>query len=222
MTKSEKLTDLFDRWKSEFYPNEVFYKDGITNEEYFDKANKKILFITKEPNAINHEKNEDRSFVTEWNTTMPTYPFSHRIAEWSYGILNEFPIYSDAAKNAMKNDVLKKIALMNLKKSGGTGTSAEQDFTDLIKDQKHIEYIHKQIEIIDPEIIIFGLATWHHLVKKSFPEIVWSDSNSYHIQTGTFRKARVINFYHPSARNVPAASYSLLQNVYLPEYSLNI
>ncbi len=169
MTKTEKLTDLFDRWKSEFYPNEDFYKDGIINEDFFKNAKKKILFITKEPNAINHDKNEDRSFVTEWNTTMPTYPFSHRIAEWTYGILNEFPVYAEAAKNAMKEDMLKKIAFMNLKKTGGTGNSALHTFSDLMKDKKHLEFIHKQIEIIEPEIIILGLATWHDLVQRSFP-----------------------------------------------------
>jgi len=213
MTKTEKLTNLFDSWKSKFYANDDFYKDGIINETLYESANRKLLYITKEPNAVNHEKNEDRSFVTEWNTTVPTYPFSHRIAEWTYGILNKFPVYSEAAKNAMKNEMLKKIAFMNLKKSGGTGNSEKETFAALMKDKKHLEFIHEQISIINPELIIFGLASWHGLVEKSFADIVWNDDYSYHVKTGMLGTKKVINFYHPSARNVPAASYSLLENV---------
>src|SRR4051794_26894795 len=121
MTKTQQLNELFNEWRTKFeFTEEGFYADGIINEDEYNACatGKRLLFIAKEPNAKNHEKNEDRSFVTEWNKTSPTYQFACRIAEWAYGILNDFPTFEQEEE---KIGYLKKIAFMNIKKSGGIG-----------------------------------------------------------------------------------------------------
>jgi len=208
LKKNQLLNKLFLVWKKNYSESENFVKDGIVNEELFDKARTKILFITKEPND---PKQEGTDFREWWNEGV-YYSFSYRIAEWSYGILNDFIPYDNIW---IKNDdsralqAIQSIAFMNVKKSGGIGSSKEKDINKYI--ERDIEFIHKQIKIIDPEIIIIGMS-WASTVDLLFPDLKWIKSG-YAINLARFNESKVIDFYHPSARNGVAASYSLLQNV---------
>jgi hypothetical protein len=197
----------------EYFPNQVIYEDGVINTSLYNAnpAGKKILFITKEPNARNHDDNPDRSFVTEWNSLEPDYRFAKTIAEWSYGIINDFPPYEQAAQNAIKEKYLQRIAFMNIKKTGGNGLSREGDFLQLLSHEKYCELINQQIGIIGADIIILGLS-WGSVVSKIFQSVDWKHSG-YAVKVGRYKNASIIDFYHPSSRIVPAASYSLLQNV---------
>ncbi|MBA7541762.1 hypothetical protein ES705_34078 [subsurface metagenome] len=98
---------------------------------------------------------------------------------------------------------------MNVKKSGGGGNSNNAVMKVYAK--RDFEFIHQEIVIIEPQIIITGLS-WGSLRKVVFPNIKWQ-SSGYEIDIGKYKQAKVIDFYHPSSRNAPAASYSLLQNV---------
>ncbi|MGA2408611.1 MAG: hypothetical protein ABSF81_17945 [Bacteroidales bacterium] len=204
-TKTDRLNRLFKDWEENVsgYKGK-FIKDGIINEPLYDNASKKILFIAKEPNDPDQESWDFREF---WNKEVK-YVFSYRIAEWSYGLLNDFPPYDtiwateDSALNAIK-----QIAFMNIKKTGGVGSSSLEEIKDHLK--QNDKFIHEEIEIINPEIIITGLTD---LRTELFPNQEWIKSG-YDIEITRFNSAKVIDFYHPSSRNAPAASYSLLQNI---------
>ncbi|MAU14646.1 MAG: hypothetical protein CMH46_03800 [Muricauda sp.] len=207
MTKSEQLNQLFDEWENEVPEYEgKFIKDGINNEDLYLKAKTKILFLTKEPNNPKQEAGDFR----EWWKEGLKYTFSHRLAEWSYGILNDFPEYEQMwhDKEGFKNAIF-HVAFMNVKKIGGKGQS---NYTEM---EKHLlqnkKWLLKQIEIINPEIIITGL-TWKKLRNLLFDTVEWK-SSGYNIAIGRYENSKVIDFYHPSARNAAAASYSLLGNV---------
>lgn len=93
MNKTELLNDLFSIWEENTpgYKGK-FVKDGIIDEEKFLVAPIKILFITKEPNNPAQKPGDFR----DWWHEKFNGNFSHRIAEWSYGILNDFlPQYDD-------------------------------------------------------------------------------------------------------------------------------
>lgn len=205
-SKTEKLNKLFDEWEysNKEYKNK-FVKDGINNEELFNKAKHKILFITKEPNNPKQEAGDFR----EWWKEKLAYSFSFRIAEWSYGILNNFPEYDEIWKDNRPHDSIQQIAFMNLKKCGGGG-SAEYDRM-MNHANLNFTYLHKQIEIIQPDLIITG-TSWPELRNSIFQNIVWVPSG-YGIEIAKFKQAKVIDFYHPSSRTPPSASYSLLQNI---------
>jgi hypothetical protein len=82
--KNNKLDSLFNDWGKEvsFY-NKAFVKDGIINEEEFDNANIKILYIYKEPNDPNKDSWD---FREQWGEKEKFYyTFAYRIAEWSHG-----------------------------------------------------------------------------------------------------------------------------------------
>lgn len=211
-SKMELLRELFEEWRTDpKYPIADFYADGIINESLFDGCppGDRTLVITKEPNANNHDQTGDRSFITEWDNKQAKYPFACRIGEWANGILRRFPAFDDIT-DGDRQEHLRKIAFMNVKKSGGKGSANRKDLYDQVRLKK--EFITREIEIIHPDIIILGLSFDQELIYEIFGGLGWINSG-YSITIAQYKWAKVINFYHPSSRNVPAASYSLLQNV---------
>ena len=218
MNKTEQLNKLFDRWEAsrKSYQNK-FIRDGIINEIEFENSNsKRILFITKEPNDPKQTKWDFRDW---WNEEIK-YSFSSRIAEWAYGIENDFPVFSSIWEDNSTDkgmEALKKIAFMNIKKTGGTGKSNLKSLLKHLSSNedknKEFNFIREQIEIIQPKLIVLGLS-WRELREFVFPEIKnkWIESG-YDIPIARLKKYKIVDFYHPSSRNAPSAAYSLLQNV---------
>lgn len=215
--KNTHLNALFKKWKKQYPDSENFVEDGIINEELFNQSCQKILLITKEPNDPKKEATDYRIW---WNQEI-YFKFSYRIAEWAYGIHNNFPPYDQIWPNnedKIAHKSLKSIAFMNVKKSGGSGSSEENMINEYIR--RDFDYIHQQIDIIDPEIVIIGMS-WASTVNLLFPDIDWKQSG-YGIEIGRHNGAKVIDFYHPSSWNGPSASYSLLQNVVRSEEFKNL
>lgn len=111
------------------------------------------------------------------------------------------------------HEAIQSIALMNIKKSGGQGQADQTIIMEHL--EKNLVFLHRQIEIIAPDIIITGIS-WSKLRNELFPESElekkWRKSG-YGVDIAKYKNAKVIDFYHPSARIPPSASYSLLQNI---------
>jgi hypothetical protein len=120
-TRTEQLNFLFEEWESSVLDyHGKFVRDGVINETLYNDTTPKILFITKEPNDPSQEKGD---FRKAWMDGIK-YTFAYRIAEWSYGILNNFPEYDQIWKDhTAPNNAIQQIAFMNIKKSGGGGSS---------------------------------------------------------------------------------------------------
>ena len=209
---NNQIDDLFDRWSKNYGDGDNFVKDGVINESKYNKASKKILFITKEPNDPNKEGTDYREW---WNEGMQ-YTFSYRIAEWAYGILNDFPAYDNIwpKSNGKYDDSLalaaiQSIAFMNVKKSGGKGYSLENEINEYIK--RDFQFIHEEIDIINPDIILIGMS-WTSTVDLLFPGVKWFPSG-YATVLGRHKNSKIIDFYHPSSRGGVVAPYCLLQNI---------
>ena len=121
-SKTELLDSLFNEWersKPEYQGK--FVKDGIIDETLFTKAQPKIHFIAKEPN---NPKQEPGDYRDDWKHIASTaYILAYRIAEWSYGLLNNFPPFDNIWKDKgyFVFDSIQSIAFMNIRKSGGSG-----------------------------------------------------------------------------------------------------
>lgn len=207
-SKTEQLNKLFDEWEQKVAEYKgKFVRDGIINEQLYQNAIPKVLFIAKEPNNPEQTAGDFR----EWWKDEIYYTFSYRLAEWSYGLLNNFPQFDDIWKHegSSAQKAIQNIAFMNIKKNGGTGNSEYNRIMDHLKG--NFDLLHRQINIISPDIIITG-TSWNKLRDALFPNIKWQLSG-YGIFIGRYNNAKVIDFYHPSSRNAPAASYSLLQNI---------
>lgn len=213
VTKTQQLDDLFERWRrSDKEFSNRFVSDGIINESLYVSAPSKILFIEKDPN--DPYQSEDWDFRKLWNEKISN-SFSHRIAEWAFGILNRseehrFPEYDDIWID--ENNVhlaLRKIAFVNVKKSGGGGNAVYEDIKNHTCRFK--EMIYKEIEIIEPEFIVLGLS-WPDIRNDLFPG-KWGKSG-YGIEISKYNGAKVIDFFHASARGSASAYYCLLQSVF--------
>lgn len=215
-TKTQKLNALFDEWEHSIPEYKgMFVRDGIINEQQYESSSPKILFITKEPNNPDQKVGEVHDFRNWWNKGEIKYAFANRLAEWAYGIQHDFPEYDSILPDeSSKQYSLQSIALMNLKKSGG---GANADYNVIMTHLKrNYSFIHRQIEIISPDIIITAFSTWPDVTKYLFPDIKLL-SSGYVIQVGRLNKIKIIDFYHPSSRTAAAASYCLLHNIFKSE-----
>lgn len=77
---------------------------------------------------------------------------------------------------------------MNIKKSGGKGIAEYAGMMEHLR--TNYDFLHRQIEIISPEIIIFG-TSWDELRDGLFPNIKWQKSG-YDV---THRRSRYRNFH---------------------------
>lgn len=205
MTKTEQLNSLFDVWENQVSEYKgVFVKDGIINEELYLIASPKVLFVAKEPNNPKQEPGDYR----EWWKQEIKYRFSRTLSKWAIGILNNFPSYDDRLEQKYSaHEAIQSIAFINIKKSGGSARSNDDIVMEHLKN--NFEFLHKQIAIITPEIIIAGVST-PRLRNELFPETSWVDSGYEGIKVGRYKDAKVLDFYHPSSSSAPGSFYYTL------------
>jgi hypothetical protein len=220
--------ELFDLWKlkepvnylvgenSVFinHRSNIFITDGIVNLEHWNDAdNKKILFILKE--AYGGEK--DWSLTELLKTKAPWGSIWKRVVEWTYGItnttLNEVARYTpDNIDCSQNNTWLNRIAILNVKKSDGKPNSDMEEIKAYsVFDKKEIL---KQIEIINPSIIVCGGngdivdALFDNSIKR-----VKCD-NWYYITELFGEKRIILDYYHPANQFPALANYYAITGIY--------
>ena len=211
MNKTERLDLLFKDWKLNAECNN-FKKDGIIWENKYLKLpkDKRILFLMKEGNDSKQEKKEG-DYRSWWKEEPVEGAFSHRLSEWAYGLIEDFPpLISDVRIDF--RDYLHKIAFMNLKKCAGGAKSDFHVMKEVVVQDR--EKIIREIEIIEPSIIVAGI-TWYSLFKALVGhEISWIQSGFdieyFKWNVNTSLSIKVINYYHPSSRIARAMTYCLL------------
>ncbi|MFD2937867.1 hypothetical protein [Spirosoma flavum] len=120
---------LFDQFKA-FHKTQSlsdsqnhFIKDGVNNPDLFGKQKTKILFIAKEHNYIGLP--DDQSYACDyrvWSKQGIYLRFAHRLSEWAYGLMNNFPPYEQLT-NKNKHEALQSITFINVKKASGSASA---------------------------------------------------------------------------------------------------
>ena len=150
----EKL--LSDWSKNELHQQQVFVSDGIIDFERWSKAPRKVLFLMKEAyGEPNTKENWDFcSLLRTWGK--PKFKMLKLISYWAYALHHSRPGYVPpfTFTEECACDSFLASALVNVKKSNGKSTSQDDDL---------IKYVHsdggfllKQIELIDPQIVVCG------------------------------------------------------------------
>lgn len=230
MTKTLELNIHFAKWRQQTRTKvNTFHADGIIDELTYSKAKVKLCFLMKEPNNPAKDDFGAKFDFREWWRDEPIKgAFTARIAEWSYGILNGFPAYDDVRKTDEGDaiqEVRKAIALVNVKKSGGRGSSDPKEFLHALgasAEQRAIlaELVREELRIIAPDVVVMGL-TWPKLRDLLFPNVEWNKSG-YAVEVGKWEGRTLIDFYHPSSRSAPAGAYCLLEKVMRSAAFLNL
>ncbi len=189
------------------FPKEThFFNDGIINEEKYNTANERILWILKEPWTYEvHEAVKVSDYISYINNfkfdEYPQYDTStsmwRRITYANAGILTGGLFYNDLDDLPQSKEVFDTLfscAIINLKKIPGSTRSNFNNIDHYFKSGK--EFIFNQIEEINPTIIICG-GTYDHLqpiIKNELKQINNESLNDF----GMWKNRLIINAYHPS------------------------
>jgi hypothetical protein len=209
MEVTQELNRLFDAWEAGYPPYQgCFKRDGIVDEKGYLEQTTKVLFIAKEPNDPSQGTGDFRKW---WREHGLQYTFSIRLAEWAYGMLHNFPRYRDAYEShVMKHEALLSVAFMNIKKSGGEGMANNAEIDRVALETQ--EFLRRQINLIDPDIVIGSLMGCDGAWEAIFPDAHWTNHDNYVFVTRV-GKMRVIEFFHPSNRFPTVMNYTLLKEV---------
>lgn len=174
------------------------YKDGIVNLEFYNKSETKILWILKE---VNHDGDLDdwnmskilQKLKTEYGVEKGFEKTFAPIVHLSYGIINkkkwsEVPYHYDEPSII---DILNQIAYINVKKTAGSSSIHFSSLEKAYKENK--EMLYKQINEINPDIIIYG-GTYY----------LFENDNNYMLIN---KDIKHISAYHPSQRSITHEKY---------------
>lgn len=175
-----------------------FVKDGIIDPTLFAEQPIKILFIAKEHNYLGGygEETDQADYRVWWNCHVHLQ-FSHRISEWAYGILNNFPSGYDQLSYDQKHQALRSVAFINVKKASGNASANPEIICQYINESR--ELLLQQIKEIAPDLII-GCFRHDYYIELLFGnKLTRATSNAYSYGRSN-DGIKIINFYHPSSR----------------------
>lgn len=192
---------LLDLWEEKF-PTEVhFNKDGIISKEHWEKSDVKVLFILKETN--NARQNIVDAISRALTTTSSGWwkgKVLRRVGRMAHGLTNytgEVPNFNDAklhGKNSTWN-----IAYINMRKTAGGPKTNKISFNRHV--EEYAPYIRKQIELINPTIVVLG-GTFKQLKKYIYPDLSHVSERIHQHENIIF-----INTFHPASRTSAEGLY---------------
>ncbi len=133
--------------EKELNQKEMICEDGIIDEELYNKAKYKILWILKEPStnfSVKWFKGKKNCFTkNKWRTFKP-------VAECAHILLHD----EFTKQNTKLSKTMQEIAIINIKQTPGNTKSENEKLKSAYKQNK--EDILSKINTIAPDIIIFG------------------------------------------------------------------
>lgn len=209
------MEDIFERWINKHHDNS-FITDGIPFPEIYEQEPHKVLFVLKEPH-------DESCGIGDQIDTYRNYALNQSNEDFR-GIISKIgALYSSIwGDGADVRESIKKIAFMNLKKSGGSAVCDDKylgKYVDNVRD-----LIIEQINIINPDYIVC-LGCFSLFVKSillgynSESKKRWRKDNvSYTTKKHEYRckcdhKNDVIDYkvifsmHHPSIRKVSGQEY---------------
>lgn len=210
-TLYEKGHNEIYNWYREKYAdrNSYLISDGIVDMDNYEG----ILFLLKE--AYSREQK-----FGEWNLAQGLaedgpWGMWHHVAKWTSGLLNtdenHITPFGDMSRDE-RNAMLRKIAVVNLKKVNGASFSTDEDLLKYATG--NAEILRKEVEHTQPRIIVCG-GTFRFLQQIYGIEIKQSNDNwFYWLELGNINRVLVLDFFHPAVRYPELLTYYGLTNIY--------
>ena len=201
--------DIWTEWKDHYRTMGLdganICEDGIINKQKYDATHPRILFVLR-------ETNEFTGGLAQLLADGPHYPMWYAVARWAAGILKAFPPFEEVDKDAILQDAIQRIAVINLKKV--TGGAAADLITINAYAYRDRVLLSKQIRSIAPEIIV---------ACGTFDALIWLldvaiEPGEPHVKAVLDKTtgARVVPFVHP-ARVDKRVTYQRLTSLLSPE-----
>lgn len=127
-----------------------FIEDGLIDENRWDQAKRKILFLLKEPHSDEGDWTYQQFILEEgYLKETTTWP---NLIRWVYGILHDFPPYREVEGQfphirLQAKDFLKCAAFANIKKIAGGPSAHNSALMEFV--QQNYSFLLEQIEIWD-------------------------------------------------------------------------
>lgn len=201
---------LLKEWKNTSLHNDkVFISDGIIDLNKWGKK-KKILLILKEAYGSDEDWSLTETIKDEWKG--PKYKVWWTVSYWLY-LLNKttkdfVPLFPNKEEEAQCIDYLLSSAVLNIKKSNGRSYSEIEDLKKYVESDK--DFILKQIEIINPDIILCG-NTGQFLFPTVFGEPNKIENTDWHYR---WKNRMIIDYWHPANQYPDELCYYALGQLY--------
>jgi hypothetical protein len=207
-----KLKEIDEKIKG-LHPNDAVL-DGIVDDEIYENEKitpKKILWVLKESNITTPETTYKdgwfglndylRENITEYHDWKRTWGLVMEISDAILHNAQDWEEEVPLVDRLLKEDVIKKIAVINIKKSGGGADSDQGIINASYKDNKGI--IFDQIHAIAPDIIINASR-----VDALFNDIkIGGSQKVYQFDVAKFNDGIIINAYHPNQISITHKRY---------------
>lgn len=216
-----EIQELFTRWKNKtehediFHQKHVFITDGVVCPERWFGQEIRPLFLLKE--AYNgtadwsliddHLLRENKKMSHVWST----------VCRWTEGLLNTtttaIPDFQPKSRyQKYGNETLKRIAVVNVKKSCGKSSSKMDEINRYASYDK--EELRRELELCDPTIIVCGYTIsslsiiLQNDIKKTPNDnwFYWVELNQHPVL--------VLDYYHPANQYPDLMNYYGLMHIY--------
>ena len=208
MVNITSMENLFDRWQQK-YSFSAFIKDGIVDRAKYEKPH--VLFVLRDMNC-----SFDYDLCAGLRTDGSGAETWCNVGRWTKALLDGNEEYPFDMSRQKRIEQLKRVAVMNIKKEGGTSRTDGKALVSYASEQK--EMILEEIKICAPDIIIccgqsikgapsnavilekevFGIeAKWCELKSRTFPR-----SWYYFYTEINGKEVPVVSFCHPQVTNL--------------------
>ncbi|MCM1024167.1 MAG: hypothetical protein NC395_08935 [Prevotella sp.] len=222
------LDEVFKMWNTkDNHIKDTFVKDGIIDPDVWNVQDKKILYILKEAYDEDKTENWDLTERVLKGDNILSSPTWRSVIDWTYGILNttadRIARYSPKDIKSQRDELIRKIAVLNLKKTPGKPRSDMEQIRQFALDD--IVQIKRQIEIISPDIIVCGStlkALDEALKAKGCKAVCGGEKcDNWFYFTDAFtetypqkKEILVIDYYHPAIHWAALVNYYALTSIY--------
>lgn len=174
------------------------------------------MFVLKEAYGTDWH---DNTLVTWLRRDHPNSRIWSRVARWVYGIDNttkdHIERYVPQLDEVVHKQCLDEIAVVNLKKSDGNSSSKYDEIAKYARKDKEI--IKREIELIDPKIVICG-STFSILLREVYDSYSLKEDNpsdNWYYYLNLDGKTRLyIDYYHPANHWSDLMNYYSITNIY--------
>lgn len=219
---SQQIDALMGQWNATHKERgtKCFISDGAVNAAAYEAASPRICFFLKE--AYSKDSDSDWS-LTEWLSGGAMTRMWGAVAEWTYGLSRTTALYipkRPQLSHEEKTTLLRSIAVVNVKKSGGVSAS---DYTDLL--EHAIEdrfFLRCELDILQPKVIVCGnnssLLRLLYGASLSNGKVGQDGDISYsfmHQNGYAFAEEKIIlDFYHPANQYPAIMNYYTICSLY--------
>jgi hypothetical protein len=133
---------------------------GVVDEEAYSSGRPRLCFLLKEPNDPKQSLGWSmRQYLADQTKafdagTAKHWQFSVNLGMWSYAARHPNDSYADACQGKSISLGLKSLAMTNLKKSGGTGSSSLEEVMRVALETKDLWT--QELTIMKPDLVVCG------------------------------------------------------------------